>query len=40
MGILDPLTCGFVKVVSYNIFTGKLSVLPTGKTGGQEPEVT
>ena len=32
MSILDPLTCGFVKIVSYNVFTKKLSVLPTGKT--------
>ena len=32
MSILDPLTCGFVKIVTYNVFTEKLSVLPTGKT--------
>ena len=32
MSILDLLTCGFVKIVTYNVFTEKLSVLPTGKT--------
>ena len=32
MSILEPLTSGFVEVVSYNIFTGKLSVLPAAKT--------
>ena len=32
MSILDPLTCGLAKIVTWNVFTEKLSVLPTGKT--------